>query len=299
MKQLIFGIILILFALTATAQEIICNVQVNSQQIEGTDKRVYENMQQALTEFINNRQWTDYRFKPEERIECSMVLNIQSRPSTDRFRAQLNIVSSRPVFKTNYTTTILNYVDTDVEFEYVDFQPFDFQENSFTNNLVSVTAYYIYMILALDFDTFSQFGGTPFYEKAQNIVNAAQNAPESGWKAFEDNRNRYWLLENMTNNSYKDLREFLYQYHRLGMDQMADNAEVGRKAVAESLQYLKKVYDQRPGLFALRLIIDAKRDEIINIFSEGNPTEKAEIQQLMKEIDPSNASSYSKITARN
>jgi hypothetical protein len=280
-------------------QEFLCNVQVNSQQVEGTDKRVFETMQTAITEFINNRRWTNYDFKPEERIECSFVINISSRPSTDRFMATLNLVASRPAYKTAYNSTLLNYADKDFEFEYVEYQPMEFQENTYTSNLVSVVSYYLYMILAMDFDSFSPNGGAPFYEKAQNIVNAAQNAPESGWKAFENNRNRYWLLENLTNASYSDLRKFLYEYHRKGLDVMADNTEQGRSAISNSLNLLKNVYDERPGLFALRLIIDAKRDEIINIFSEGNPREKTDAQNIMKEIDPSNSSSYSKITQRN
>ncbi|MCB2219183.1 MAG: DUF4835 family protein [Bacteroidetes bacterium] len=280
-------------------QEFLCNVQVNSQQVEGTDKRVFETMQTAITEFINNRRWTNYEFKPEERIECSFVINISSRPSTDRFQATLNLVASRPAYKTAYNSTLLNYADKDFEFEYVEYQPMEFQENTYTSNLVSVVSYYLYMILAIDFDSFSPNGGTPFYEKAQNIVNAAQNAPESGWKAFENNRNRYWLLENLTNASYSDLRRFLYEYHRKGLDVMAENPEQGRSAISNSLNFLKNVYDERPGLFALRLIIDAKRDEIINIFSEGNPREKTDAQNIMKEIDPSNSSSYSKITQRN
>jgi hypothetical protein len=152
------------------------------------------------------------------------------------------------------------------------------------------------MILALDFDSFSPNGGSPFFEKAESVVNAAQNSGEKGWGSFEDPNNRYWLLENYLNNSYASLRTFLYDYHRLGLDIMSEKPEQGRSKISESLNLLKIVNDQKPGLYALQLMIDAKRDEIINIFSEGNPREKSDAESIMKEIDPANSSSYSKIT---
>lgn len=279
-----------------TGQEFLCQIQVNSSQVEGTDKRVFESMRTALMEFANNRRWSNYDFKPEERIECSMVINVQDRPASDRFIATINIVASRPVYKTAYNTTLLNYVDKDFDFEYVEFQPMEFQENSYTSNLTSVVAYYLYIILGLDFDSFSEFGGNTYFEKAEQIVNAAQNSPEQGWSSFGNDRNRYWIIENYLNNAYSDLRKFSYEYHRKGLDAMADNAYEGRASISSALEYLSNVHEQRPGLFALQLTLDAKRDEIINIFSEGNPKEKTEAQNIMKEIDPANSSKYSKIT---
>jgi hypothetical protein len=299
MMRLILILLFGFYTFGILGQEFVCNIQVNSQQVEGTDRRVFDNMQTALMEFANNKRWTNYEFQPQERIECSMVITIGERPSADRFNATLNIVASRPVFRTAYNSTLMNYVDKDFDFEYVEFQPMDFQENMYTSNLVSVISYYLYIILALDFDSFSQYGGTPFFEKAQNIVNAAQNSGEAGWNSFENERNRYWLVENYLNNAFNDLRQFNYEYHRLGLDQMSEKTEEGRSAISSSLNYLLNVHNQRPGLFALQLLIDAKRDEIINIFSEGNPREKADAQTIMKEIDPANSSSYSQITQRN
>ena len=298
-KQKIVLLFLFMGANLLQGQEFLCTVQVNSQQVEGTDKRVFENMQTAITEFVNNRKWTNYDFKPEERIECSMVINISERPSSDRFKATLNVVASRPIYKTAYNSPLLNYADKKFEFDYVEFQPMEFQENSYTSNLVSVLSYYLYMILGLDFDTFSQFGGTEFFETAENIVNAAQNSPESGWRASEDQRNRYWLLENYLNNSYSEMRTFLYEYHRKGLDLMAEKTDEGRSNISQSLNLLKSVHDNRPGLFALQLIVDAKRDEIINIFKQGNPREQSDAQNIMKEIDPANSSEYSRISQRN
>lgn len=297
-KPLIIFCFFIILTFRAVSQEFICNVQVNSQQIEGTDKRVFENMQTAISEFINSRRWTNYEFKPEERLECSIVIALTDRPSPDRFKGTLNIVASRPVFNTSYTTTLLNYADKKFEFNYVEFQPMEYQENTYNSNLTSVLAYYVYMMLALDFDSFSLFGGSPYFAVAENIVNAAQNSAESGWKAFEDPNNRYWLLENYTNNTYSDLRKFLYEYHRNGLDMMSEDAAKGRSNISNSLNFLKSVYDEKPGLFSLQLMIDAKRDEIVNVFSEGNPKELTDAQTIMKEIDPANSSTYSKIGQR-
>ncbi|OQX75466.1 MAG: hypothetical protein B6D61_10355 [Bacteroidetes bacterium 4484_249] len=298
-KNLSFLSVLLFLTTGLFAQEFLCNITVDSRQVQGTDKKVFETLQTELTEFINNRQWTGYDFKTNERIECNMVISVRNRPSTDRFEATLNIVASRPVFNTAYNSSLLNYIDKDFNFEYVEYQPMEYQENSYSSNLTSVVAFYLYMILGLDFDSFSPNGGTPFYEKAESVVNAAQNSPEKGWNSFEDQRNRYWLVENYLNKSYSGLRSFLYEYHRNGLDVMSEKADQGRAAILESLKFLKDVYDEQPGLFALQLMIDAKGDEIINIFSEGNPKEKSEAQNIMKEIDPSNASNYSKITQRN
>ncbi len=281
------------------SQEFLCSVDVTASQVQGSDRQVYDDMKNALMEFVNNRKWTNYDFKVEERIECTMVITIQERVSTDVFKAQLNIVASRPIFMSSYNSPLLNYVDTKFDFEYVQFQALEFQENNFSSNLTSVVAYYLYMILGLDFDSYSQFGGTPFYEKAEAIVNTAQNEAFSGWKAFESQKNRYWLVENYTNNSYADLRKFIYDYHRLGLDLMADKTDQGRAKILSSLSYLQIIYDERPNLFALKLMLDAKSDEIVNIFKEGNPKEKTDAINIMKEVDPANSSKYSKINERN
>lgn len=290
---------LFLVAFSIQSQEFLCSVEVNAQQVEGTDRRVFENMQTSLSEFVNNRRWTNLEFNPGERIECTFVITVSSRPSTDRFVANLNLVASRPIYKTAYNSTLLNYVDRKFEFTYVEFQPMEFQENTYESNLTSVIAFYLYMILGLDFDSYSLYGGSPFFEKAEAVVNAAQNSPESGWRAFEEDRNRYWMLENYLNNAYTDLRKFNYEYHRLGLDVMSEKVEEGRSVVANSINLLRNVHRERPGLFALTLMVDAKRDEIINIFSKGNPREQTDIEQIMKEVDPANASNYSKISRRN
>ncbi len=282
-----------------SAQELMCNFQVNSQQIQGTDKRVFESLNAAMTEFINNRRWSNYDFKNNERIECTMVLNIRERPSSDFFKASLNVVASRPIYGTTYNSVILNYIDQQFEFEYIEYQPLEYQENQFSSNLTSVVVYYIYLILGLDFDTFSPYGGTPYFEKAEQIVNVAQDAGYTGWSSSDNDRNRYWLIENYLNKSYADVRTFLYEYHSKGLDIMAEKTDQGRAAMAQSLKLLQSAHDSKPGLYILQLIIDAKKDEFVNIFKGGNPTEKTEVIAILKNVDPSNSSTYSRINERN
>jgi hypothetical protein len=295
-----FIIILSFIFITAgvSAQEILCNIQVNSQQVQGTDKKVFETMSAALNEFINNRRWTNYDFKTNERIECTMVITIRERPSTDLFKATLNIVASRPIYGSTYNSVILNYIDEKFDFEYVEFQAMDYQDNQFTSNLTSVLAYYVYLILGLDFDTFSPLGGSPYFAKAEEIVNTAQGNASTGWSSSDDQRNRYWLVENYLNQSYSDVRLFLYDYHFKGLDMMAEKTDQGRAAIVESLKLLETVHNLKPGLFILQLIIDAKRDELVNIFQGGNPSEKTTVIEILKEIDPANSSTYSKINER-
>lgn len=296
--RIIIVLVMIMTFGRLSAQDIFCNLQVNSDMIEGTDKRIFEGMQTSLIEFVNDRQWTNYDIKPSERIECNMVITILSRPSTDQFTARLNVVGSRPVYGTTYNSPVLNYVDEDFAFEYAEFQPMEYQDNQYMSNLTSVIAFYVYLLIGLDFDTFSQSGGTPFFEKAEQVVNAAQESGQVGWNSFEDQRNRYWLIENYLNQSYSELRTFFYVYHREGLDMMGKSADGGRAKIMESLGNLSSVYDARPGLFALQLVMDAKRDEFVNIFKEGNPKEKEDSQEILKKLDPANSSTYSKISER-
>jgi hypothetical protein len=295
MRKILFLFFIVLFSLKISAQEFYCTVQVSTPQIRGTDRKVFETMQKAIFEFINNKTWSNYTFKNEERIECTILITISERISIDEFKGTINLVLRRPIFKTSYNSVLLNYIDKSFVFDYAEYEPLEFSENTFTSNLTSVIAYYINIFLGLEFDSFTLYGGTPFYEKAQAIVNAAQNTNEKGWKAYESQKNRYWLVENLLNPSYSSLRKFIYEYHRKGLDIMSEKAENGRKKIGESINYLKQVNEEKPGLFLLQLILDAKRDEIINIFSEGAPMENTKVVNILKEIDPSNSSKYQKI----
>lgn len=290
---LFIGILLISFS--SFGQEINGSVQVSARQIEGTDREAFKELQQALYEFVNNTIWTNYDYKLEERIECTILLTLSEKISSDQYRGKLNLVLRRPVYKTNYNSTMFNYVDSDVEFTYNLGEPLLYAENSFSNNLTSMIAYYVYVFLGIDADSYSNLGGTPYFEKAQGVVQAAQNTSEPGWKAFENMKNRYWLTENLMNPQYRPIRESIYEYHRKGLDLMYDNVESGRNNISESLKNLQKANRTKPGSFLLRLYVDSKRDEIIKVFGEGSPNTKTEVVTIMKEVDPANGDKYSAI----
>lgn len=294
MRKLIVFLISCL-PLLATPQEFMCQVTVNSPQVEGTDKKVFQTLQSELYEFVNNRKWTNFVYKTEERIECSMMITISERPSSDQFKAKVNIILQRPVYKSSYNTNLLNLVDKDFDFTYVEYQPLDYSDDAFSSNLTSMVAYYIYVMLGIDADSFSRNGGTPYFEKARAVVNSAQNAPQRGWKAFESQKNRYWLIENLLNNTYSQFREGMYTYHRTGLDLMSENMDLGRSGVNDCLESIQRVNREKNGLYVVQLFIDAKRDELINIYSQSSPMDKSKAVNILKEIDPANSSKYAAI----
>lgn len=277
------------------AQELNCQISVSTRQVEGTDRQIYNTLQTALFEFMNNRKWSNYSFNVEERIEATMMINVTERVSSDEFKGTINVVVRRPVFKSSYNTVLLNHIDKDFVFKYVEMQPIEFQDNSFISELTAVIGYYSYIVMGLDFDSFSPNGGTPFFEKAQNLVNLGQGSANPGWKAFEGTKNRYWLVENLTSSSYSKLREFMYQYHRQGLDLMSENVEGGRANITESLKLLQQANRDKPGSILFQLIMDAKRDEIINIYSGAPDNEKVIAVNLLNEMDPANTAKYQKI----
>lgn len=297
MKRFLVILPLLLSLTSLRGQEFDCVISVTSAQVEGTDKRVFESLQNAMYEFMNNRKWSAYDFKPEEKIECTMVLNITERLTGDEFRGNLNIVLRRPVLNSAYNSVLLNYIDKGFQFRYVEFQPLDYSDGTFTSNLTSVMAFYSYMFLGLYFDSFSPSGGGTYLEKAQEVVTAAQNTSEPGWKPYESEKNRWWMVNNFQNPANAGLREFSYRYHHVGLDQMYDKVDAGRTSIAESLGYLQKLYNEKPNLFALQLIFDAKRDELVNIFSDQRvpPMEKSNVVNLLKDVDPANSSKYQEI----
>jgi hypothetical protein len=298
MKRSILLLLMLVYGFRSFAQDVDCQISVSAPQIGGTDRNVYQSLQAALYEFVNSRKWTNRTFRMEERVPMTMIITITDRLGTEDFKANLNLVLSRPVLNTAYNSILFNYIEKDFQFRYVEHQPLDFSEGTFSSNLTSTIAFYINMFLGLEFDTFSSRGGTTFYEKAQSIVTAAQNAQEAGWKGYESDKNRYWLVENYLNPANNAIRDFLYKFHRLGLDQMYDKVDLGRSSITESLNDLKSIYDSKPNLMALQLILDAKRDEFVNIYSDQRvpPMEKVSIQNLLKEIDPANSSKYGTIT---
>jgi hypothetical protein len=284
-----------LFANIAVAQELKCDVVINSSQVSGTDKSVFESMQTSLYEFINNTKWTNINFKTNEKIECSIAITIKERTGSDSFTGEINMALRRPCYKASYTTPMFNYLDSKFGFTYTIGQPLDFSMNTHISDLTSTIAFYVYMFLGIDFDSFSLNGGKPFFEAAEQIVNNAQSSSQAGWKSMDGNKNRYWLAENATSNSYAPLHQFLYEYHRLGLDVMSEKPEQGRAAILGAIQQLQNVHSTYPTCFLLQLMIEAKRDEIINVFSEGTQQEKTQVTNIMKQIDPSKSSQYDAI----
>ena len=277
------------------AQELRCNISISSTKIQGANKTVFETMQSDLYEFMNNRKWTEHQYSMDERIECSFFINLEEQISSDEFKGTINVQLRRPVFSSSYETILLNIKDKDFHAKYVEYQTLEFNETSNKDNLTNILAYYAYIVLGMDYDSFSPEGGTEFYQKAQAIVNNSQNAREKGWKSFESERNRYWLVENLLNKAYSGFRACTYQYHRQGLDIMNEKAPEGRGVVAESLKSIQKVFRARPSLYILQVFFDAKSDELVNIFSKSFPDERNRVSVILNECDPSNGSKYEKI----
>lgn len=293
-RKIILFIVGLSFTGWGYAQELNCQVVVNATQVQSSDKKIFETLQTSLTEFMNNRRWTNDQYLNQERIDCSIFINVSER-SNDEFKATIEVQSRRPVYRSSYFTPIFKYQDNDFNFKYLEFQQLEFIENTYQNNLTSVLAFYAYMLIGYDYDTFSLEGGTPFYLKAQAVVNNAQNATEVGWKAYENTRNRYWLVENALNPLFKAERETFFKYHRQGLDNMTDNKENARAAITESIELLKKVFAEKPGSLWLQLFFTAKADEIINIYSQAYTEEKNRIINTLTVIDPSNGTKYQDI----
>lgn len=300
---MILAAVLVLFPGRVFSQELKCNVQIVSQQIQGTNKQVFQTMQTAVYEFMNNTNWTNHVYQIDERIEVNFMFNITEQLSADEFKGTLTIQSRRPIFNTNYNTTLINFVDNNIHFRYVEFEPLQYDVTQHLSNLTSLLAYWAYMIIGLDYDSYGYLGGGPYFQQAENIVQNAQNAREGGWKPFEslDHKNRYWLVTDILNDGYRPLREFNYSYHRMGLDMMDSKVNEGRAVIAESLDKLQLVYREKPDPFIywLQLILDAKSDEMVNIFSESFTEEKNRAVNILQEIDPANKTKYDKIQASN
>jgi len=293
----VFNLLLIsiLSVLSLNAQELNCQVSINSQQVAISDKTKFQTLQKEIYEFMNNRQWTNTKFDVAERIECSIYITFSKNSTGDSYQGSIQIQSSRPAYKSAYNSVMLNVVDNDFDFTWVEHDPLDFQINSYSSNLTSVLAFYAYMIIGTDFDSFSLNGGNPYFNNAQTVVNNAQNASESGWKSFEGQKNRYWMIENILNSSYSDFRQFTYSYHRQGLDLMSSSPSKARAAIMTSLGYLQKVHRNRPGLYIMNQLMDTKRDELIGVFSEAPVNEKNQAKTILTEIDPSHSDDYQKM----
>lgn len=295
MRKVLLFIIVCFVTQRILAQELRCNISISATKIQGANKTVFETMQTDLYEFMNNRKWTENKYAMDERIECNFFINLDQQISSDEFKGSIQVQVSRPIFNSSYKSSLLNIKDNDFHAKYVEYQTLEFNESSNKDNLTNILAFYAYIVIGMDYDSFSPEGGTEYFQKAQAIVNNSQNAVQKGWKAFESERNRYWLVENILNKSYSGFRSCTYQYHRQGLDIMSDKAPEGRAAIAESLKSIQKVFRARPSLYILQVFFDAKSDELVNIFSKSFPDERNRVSVLLNECDPSNGSKYEKI----
>ena len=290
--RLYFIFCIIIYSSDVFAQDVYCNVRVASSQIQTTDRGAFNTLQKAIYEFLNNTKWTNDVFTTEERIECSILINLTEQISTDEYKGSIQVQSIRPIHNTSYYSSVLSVLDEDFRFRYIEHQALEFSENSHLSNLTSVLAYYMNIVVGLDYATFSIEGGNPYFNNAQTIVSNAQTAPELGWKAYEGNKNRYWLVEELLDSKYSLFQEILYNYHREGLDGMFDDPQIGREKITECLELLRKLKRQHPSTYILQVFFDAKSSELTNIYSEAFPDEKARVINLLTELDPTNSNKY-------
>lgn len=285
--KIVIPILFVCFTCSVKAQEINARVTINSDKIQGSSKQVFTTLENALTEFVNNKKWTDATFAVNERIDCTINLTINERPSDDSFKAELLVQARRPAYNSSYTTTLLNFRDTQLDFNYVEFEQLQYTENTLENNLTATIVFYVYLILGLDFDSFSPLGGNAFLQQAMQIVTLAQSeASWNGWKPFDSQRNRHALATALTENTGEGFRNMWYTYHRKGLDEMAANADRGRTTIISLLPALTELKSSRPSSVLLSVFSDAKLDELVAIYSKATMQEKQEGYKTLSELYP-------------
>lgn len=294
----ILSIFLLVFSYATVAQELNCRVVINADQIQTTERGIFNDMETAFTQFINQRKWTEDEFSSEERINCNIILTLdpnESTPSSGRWGASVQILSSRPVYNTNYESVVFNFADRDWQFEYMLSQPLQFNENSFTSNITSLLAYYAYTVIGMDYDSFEELGGTRYFQIANQIVSNAQNSNYKGWTQFNSVRNRYWLNENLMGSNFEPLRKAVYKYHREGLDIFQEDPETARTNIMEGLKAIQIANQSRPRSILTISFLDAKADELAQIFKEASPAQKRQAFEILSKIDPSKTETFKKI----
>ncbi len=270
-----------------SSQELNCVVKINASEIGVSNKQVFETMQSAIFEYLNNTKWTNIPYTENEKINCSLTINIIDNPSTNQYKGSLQLQVSRPVYNATYTTSVLNFNDSDISFKYEEYQPLVYNENSFDSNLVSILTFYVYTILGFEADTFGYKGGEEFHKLAESVVNVAQQGGATGWKKIDGNNTRYQLNENMLSPVYEQFRKTLYEYHLHGLDRLVDDKKGAKESIAQSIIDLQKLYNDRPNTFLIRVFMDTKSDEIVDIFSDGPKISITELREVLSRIFPS------------
>ncbi|WP_299432607.1 DUF4835 family protein [uncultured Maribacter sp.] len=293
MRNLIIAIFFLGFSLFVKAQELNCKITVNSDQVSQTNQQIFKTLERSLNDFVNKTKWTNKVYKENERINSQLFITITEYES-NRFKGNIQIQSSRPVFNTSYETPVFNYKDNQLNFEYIEFQPLVFNENVYESNLVSVVAYYVYIMIGLDADTFALEGGSEFFRKAQSIVTQAQGGNSAGWSQSSD-RSRFELVDNLLSNTYKEYRVAMYNYHRKGLDILGDNNSTGKQIIAGTMNLFDTMIKRRPNAFLMQTFFDAKSEEIQNIFSGGPKVDVVKLKETLNRVAPLYSSTWNDI----
>lgn len=294
MRRLITAVLLLFILQVSIAQELNCTVTVNSDQVSQTNQQIFRTLERSLSDFVNKSKWTNRVYRENERVNARMFITV-SQYESDRFEANIQIQSSRPVFNTSYESPIFNYKDDAFNFQYLEFQPLVYNENVFESNLISVIAYYVYVILGLDADTFSLEGGDEMFRKAQNIVTQAQGSNFSGWNQETGERSRFELVDNLMSNSFREYRIAMYNYHRKGLDILGDNNSTGKQVIAGSMRLFETLIKRRPNAFLIQTFFDAKSEEIRNIFSDGPKVDIVKLKETLNRVAPFYSSTWNEI----
>ena len=293
MKKIV-SILLLFFVGVVQAQQLNCSVQINSDKVATTNNQIFKNLKASISDFVNKTDWTGEEYKQNEKIECSMVIIVNSYESNE-FSATIQVQSTRPVFNSTYASPVFNYNDKDFSFRYIEFENLQFNPSNFDSNLVSVLAYYSYMILGFDADTYSLMGGNKNYEVAQQILNVAQQSGYKGWSQNDGNQNRYFLVSDILGGTYDAYREAIYQYHREGLDTMSLDVKASKNKIIDAIATLSKVYSVRPNAFLTRVFFDAKVDELVSILSGGPKVTLIETIDNLNKLSPLNTAKWSAI----
>jgi len=291
-----------LFILTSTlqAQELNCNVIINHDQVQGTNTQVFTTLEQSIKEFVNTTRWTDMVVTEKERIDCTFMLIISSVSTEGLFTAEMQVQCRRPVYHTSYQSPLVNLKDNNCSFTYQEYDRLEYQPTQFTSNLAALISFYCYYILAMDADSYSRLGGTPYYQQCENIVSLAQSGSlqegeATGWQAFNNNRSRYALINQLMDQAFQPFREYIYTYHRLGLDLMSDNVANGRARIAQDIQILQEANRARPATYVVYTYMDAKNDELVQLFQKGTAEEKKKVYDVCMAVDPTRQEQYDKI----
>jgi len=294
--RIISSLLLLLAAPIAKGQELNCTVEFNTDQVSGTNKSVFETLREAVSDYMNTTVFTPAQFSTNEKIDCRLFFTIKEQSDDGVIKGDLQIQSSRPVYNSSYTTTLINFKDSKIDFTYQEGEPLNFTVNSMENQLTAILNFYAYLILAFDFDSFAPNGGEPYWERLKQIVQMAQSSGETGWKAFEDTKNRSAVLTAFTEGRGGEaLRKMIYDYHRLGLDQMALSVDKGRASVTESLDAINTVNSLQPMSVALSMFKDAKLDELVNVYSKAPAEERTKVYNLLQPIYPTDEQQLVKI----